>query len=123
MSFVEDMPADEVTGRTALAHEALTASQGVHMENVSLKRQFQRFKGTWGVLTLIAIVVGVGYEIRKHEDDFATKEHVAEHDSKIEQLEKWKEAKDEHERARDETMARMAKQLDDIYGHLIREKH
>lgn len=123
MSFAEDMPPDDVSQRTALAVEALHASQGVHMENVGIRRTLARMKGTWGTLAFFVVVIGVGYGLRDQVGHLATKDHVAEHDTRIEQLEKWKAAKDEHERAKDETMARMARQIDGLYEHLMREKH
>lgn len=122
MSHVEDMAEGEISQRTAIAVDAQHTAYAAQMMARGAMRLARRTSWVWGVLAFLIMVCGVGYTFRDRLEAYATKAQVTEHDGRIEQLEKWKAARDEREIAQAERIKRMADQIDRLYDRLMREK-
>jgi hypothetical protein len=115
MSHADDQSPDEITGRTALATEALHGVHGLQMDLRGVKRTVRRVSWVWGASLLVAAIFGSGFAFHEWATHYATKVLVGENTARIEMLEKWREQKDEHERSRDEMLIRMSHQIDTLY--------
>ena len=122
MSHSEDMEPEEMSQRTAIAVDAQHAAYSAQMMARGAMRFARRSSWVWGVLAFLGVVGAAGYGLRDRLDAFAMKTQVTAHDSRIDQLEKWKAVTDERERSRDQRERRMADQIDKLYDRLMREK-
>lgn len=111
---------DDTTRTLAIHAEEQASAAAVDVGRVA--KTVARLNWVWGVLAFLGIVAGTGYALRDQFEHFATKEVVAAHDEEIRRLREWQKQVDAHEAARDETMRRMADQVDDIHRYFMRGK-